>query len=338
MSTLHKIASTFILISLFAISNSINALSCGDDISSNVTLNQDLHCTSGYTALNVVSNNLTIDLNGHTISGSAALAGISIIGYSNISIKNGSILDFFAGVNASNSNGISINEVTFFKTGFGLSFHQVNNSEVTNNDFIFTRSRAINIYNTQIGETSSANTIKDNEFYKTNGGIQLCGAGTFKNNLLRNLIWKSTDFSIHLISSSKNTIDSNEILDSSLAALRLNYSSNNSINHNILKRGSTGVTLQADGDTGICESTGAISSDNNQFNKNSIIDFDTGMIFGLGNSKSATVSFNTMYSDKIYDNDLGVRFLNDAWFNDLTKAVFSGNTTNVVDSGTGNSY
>ena len=41
-----------------------------------MTLTADLHCSSGPYALDVQANGITINLNGHTLSGTSAVAGI----------------------------------------------------------------------------------------------------------------------------------------------------------------------------------------------------------------------------------------------------------------------
>ncbi|MBV1911644.1 MAG: right-handed parallel beta-helix repeat-containing protein [Kangiellaceae bacterium] len=335
MKLVRKVLFGLLLISA---SHLATAVSCGDSITSNLTLSSDLHCTTGSTALDVASSNVVINLNGYKISGSQDLAGITLNNVDNVTISGGSISDFFAGINTSHSSKVDISDITFSHTGHGVVFHQVDNSQIRNNDFIKTRSIAIRLYNTEVGETTKENTIENNEFYKTVGGIKLCGAGTTNNSLIGNLIWKSTDFSIHLVNSSDNNIESNEILESDLTALRLNYSSRNQISSNRLVGGPNGVSLLANGDTGVCESTGAVSSIKNVFSYNSIFEFDQGMVFGLGISTWPSVYYNTMKLDKIYDNTLGVKFLGEAWVNDVTGAAFSRNTTDVDDQGTANSY
>lgn len=327
-----------LVIIILASSSFVSAVSCGDDISSNLTLTEDLHCISGYTALNVVSSDVTINLNGYKISGNTKLAGITLNGVINVSIYEGSITDFFAGINAARSSNIEIRNISFFETGHGVVFHQVNKSSIENNDFIKTRSIAINIYNTETGETSQYNSINKNEFYKANGGIRLCGAGTKDNNILDNLILKSSDYAIDLAFSSNNQINQNTILETSATGIRLNSSSDNKLSGNYLNNGTTGVSLLSEGGSSICETTGASASARNEFEHTSIFNFNHGMIFGLGTSTWPSIYYNNMTNSKIYDNTVGVLFQSDAWINDLSGATIVNNSTNIIDNGTSNIF
>lgn len=320
------------------VSNHSWSVACGDDVASDITLTSDLHCTSGYTALNVVADNVSINMNGYKLSGSTSLAGITLNNVNNVSISGGNILDFYAGINASRSNKISISKMTFFETGHGIVFHQINYSSISENDFVKTRSSAIKIYNTESEQTSFDNILVNNEFYKAASGIYLCGNGTNKNEIAGNLIWKSVDYSIHLNNSSNNTIVQNEILESQGTAIRINHSSNNLIESNYLKDGSTGVSILANDNVVICDSTDSGVSKKNEFVNNSIFNFETGINFGLGLSRSPTIYYNTLSKDKIYFNAVGIRFQSEAWVNDASNAVFQGNISNVIDEGTSNNY
>ena len=82
---------------------------CGEVITANVTLRADLHCAGR--GLQVGADDITIDLNGHTLSGSTtssnafvndldAVAGIRNALYPNLTIRDGTIAGF------SNSVGI----------------------------------------------------------------------------------------------------------------------------------------------------------------------------------------------------------------------------------------
>ena len=79
-----------------------STVSCGDTITSNVTLHHDLDC-SAYTsgpALIIDAPGVTVNLHGHQIlgpGGSAHLPGI-IAGFSRDAVEGGTVSDYFAGV------------------------------------------------------------------------------------------------------------------------------------------------------------------------------------------------------------------------------------------------
>jgi len=70
---------------------------CGQSITESVVLAADLNCTGN--GLVIAGQNVTVDLNGHTIVGSGVGAGIRIgRGASGATVKNGTILGFAGGV------------------------------------------------------------------------------------------------------------------------------------------------------------------------------------------------------------------------------------------------
>ena len=108
---------------LFAVgAHSAMALNCGSIINSNVTLTADLQCSS--LALSVVADNLTINLNGHTIScvgggfgGSCQLPngpiGIYVSHHNNVQILGpGTITGFGIGVLIDKGLGVHVKGLT----------------------------------------------------------------------------------------------------------------------------------------------------------------------------------------------------------------------------------
>ncbi|MCA1703037.1 MAG: hypothetical protein LC808_07095, partial [Actinobacteria bacterium] len=73
---------------------------CGREITEDTVLDDDLMCTSG-PALIVTADDITLDLNGHTISptqGAGAGAGILLREVSGVTVRNGSVERFGAGI------------------------------------------------------------------------------------------------------------------------------------------------------------------------------------------------------------------------------------------------
>ena len=83
-------------------SSQAGALTCGQVITKSVVLTTSLVCRTSPNgaALNVATDGVTVDLNGHMISGGDTIApfyGIYVTG-TNVTIKNGVVKDFSAGV------------------------------------------------------------------------------------------------------------------------------------------------------------------------------------------------------------------------------------------------
>ena len=66
--------------------------SCGDTITTSVTLTEDiLSCEDGLT---IGANNVTLDCNGHTLAGTGSGIGVSINGHQDVAVKNCVITDY----------------------------------------------------------------------------------------------------------------------------------------------------------------------------------------------------------------------------------------------------
>ncbi|MGJ8662109.1 MAG: right-handed parallel beta-helix repeat-containing protein [Marinicella sp.] len=314
------------------------ALSCGDIITTNTVMTADLHCTTSYYALEIQANNVTLDMNGHTLSGTSDLAGIIMHSQDNVTIKGGgAITGFWAGINTSRSNQLEVDNITFYNTGNGVIVSSGNDALIKNNDFIDMYAQGVYIANNVAGLTANNNSVTNNEFYQNRIGIEICGDDSDRNAIRNNLIWKTQDYGIHVIQSNRNRIINNQILDTDNTALRMNNSSRNVIKSNSLRVGRVGLSILADAG-GRCLDTGATNSKKNQFTGNHSIDFDTGIVMGVGLSSTAEVTLNQIHMNKLYNNDIGIFFNTDAHFNDATDNAYTGTLTDVSDIGLSNTY
>jgi hypothetical protein len=96
--------------------------SCGANIEHNTTLTADLDCQGYGPAIGAGVSNVTLDLGGHTLSGSG-LIGIGVGEASNVTIENGTVTGFENGINVGRSS-VTIKRVTLIRNGEGVSlFH-----------------------------------------------------------------------------------------------------------------------------------------------------------------------------------------------------------------------
>jgi hypothetical protein len=97
------------------------SLACGDTITSDTNLTEDLTCSG--TALNIGADNLTIDCAGHTISGDGTGYGINATtaadGY-NITVKNCAISNFSVDINAPGIDGYNGGNITLMNSNLTL--------------------------------------------------------------------------------------------------------------------------------------------------------------------------------------------------------------------------
>jgi parallel beta-helix repeat protein len=101
----------------------VTAVSCGDTLKASVKLTSDLlGCTGA--GLIVGADNITVDLNGHTIAGTnkptPGTGGVVIDKHANVKVVNGTITGFhFGAVGVTNARGAVLSKLTVRKVGAG---------------------------------------------------------------------------------------------------------------------------------------------------------------------------------------------------------------------------
>jgi parallel beta-helix repeat protein len=105
---------------------------CGDVVTTDVTLSKSLKgCASG---LVVGADNVTIDLNGHSIKGLANGTGIGIdvAGRTGVTVKNGNISDFAEGVKLFNTSNSTVERLVIRRTVTGIRLARTDNGTDSN--------------------------------------------------------------------------------------------------------------------------------------------------------------------------------------------------------------
>ena len=93
-------------------------LSCGQTITQNTVLDADVGpCpTNGQNGINIATSGITLDLNGHTVFGTASGtgegAGIYLFRTSGVVVKNGTVRDFDGGVAIEGGNRNTVTSIT----------------------------------------------------------------------------------------------------------------------------------------------------------------------------------------------------------------------------------
>jgi hypothetical protein len=92
--------------------------SCGDTITQDTTLTADLTDCSGFAALTVMGD-VTLDLNGHAITGNAQV-GVNA-GHGRITLKDGSVSGFLIGVEIARGGDAYVTGITASHNGYGFN-------------------------------------------------------------------------------------------------------------------------------------------------------------------------------------------------------------------------
>jgi Right handed beta helix region len=107
-------------------------LACGDVVTEDVTLDRSLHgCASGLT---VGADGVTIDLNGHAITGNGAGEGVGIeaVDRTGVTVTNGAVRNFQAGVRLVGTSDSTIEQLVVRGTGDGIVVSGEGNKVVGN--------------------------------------------------------------------------------------------------------------------------------------------------------------------------------------------------------------
>ena len=219
---------------------------CGVTITEHLKLDHDLACVGN--GLVVGADHLRIDLNGHTITGSGAGAGINVTGRTDVSIFGGTIRNFGAGVLTSTATGIVIKRNEFVENVDGIDLQAGSSGNtIRHNNFRDNRSRGI-----MIRGASTDHVIRENTFTGDRVGI-LVFAGmdnTIKDNLVSASILAGIRINIFATGNlvTKNTVTSNpagiEFLVSGTQA-----AVGNSVTRNTLEQNMCGVKGPVSGNT-----------------------------------------------------------------------------------------
>ena len=219
-------------------------VTCGQTITVNTTLDSNIGpCDVGLT---IGASNVTLDLNGFTITGNPAIVdnvGVAINDRTGVTVKNGYITGFDAGVAISGGSGNTVTFMTLF------------NNRGNGNEF----GEGVNLFNTT-GNTVSYNRITNNGQY---GGISLIRAS---NNLIEhNQIVGNNQSNFNTsgirvenagtVASNANTIRYNLVQGSALDGIQLfARASDNVVSHNqVIQNNRDGINVFAAGNRNIIE-------------------------------------------------------------------------------------
>ena len=197
-------------------------LTCGAQITSGVRLDNDLICTG--IALVVTGDNIWIDLNGHTLAGNGTTDGITITTSHDVRIFGGTVKGFVTGIFVVGSAGIVIRDNEFAMNRTAVLFQATAGSIIKHNVVTKHTLRAFMLRPNLVGGQSTDNTIIGNVVSDTPTGI-------------------------FLIRQPGNTVQSNTIIGSTIAAIDLGEGagtvSDNIVRANHLVGGGAGIRFSA---------------------------------------------------------------------------------------------
>jgi hypothetical protein len=112
------------------------ALSCGDAIERDVKLVADLDCSTSPEALQVLRSGVTIDLNGHRITGGVDTSAIALEGVARVTVRGpGRIEGAAVGVDALRAPGLTVSGIDFVAVGDGVRLTNSAHGQIVDNRF-----------------------------------------------------------------------------------------------------------------------------------------------------------------------------------------------------------
>ncbi len=148
------------------------AVRCGDRVTKSVVLHADLMCTGD--GLTVAANHVTVNLNGHTITGPGNTGvGISAPDSVRVTVKNGTITGFRDAIEAAGSDHLSVTRVRVSGASLSLTGGTgplIRDSSLTNSNVFLTGVRDASLKDNKLRSTAvvvnaaSTAAIVDNSF------------------------------------------------------------------------------------------------------------------------------------------------------------------------------
>lgn len=324
------------------LSTTATAQRCGDTLTRDTVLTTDLHCTSGWVALQIGTSGITLHLNGKTLSGTRALAGIDLLDVDNVEIRGpGRIEGFWTGIRGLRANGTRVANVDFVNLGMGVGLNHSDSLWIEGNRFSNLSSTAVSLHSPvgSVGSGIGGHVIASNTFDHADVGIWLCGSGQSHSLVQGNTFQWVRYYGIRLDDGSNgHRVHGNRFRQTSHTAIAAFSSSENDFSSNEFVEGETAIALNAQL-SGHCATT-SLSRDvyNNYIRFNRIHKFLTGVSLGLSGSSQPRVTKNWIHQNRIESSRTGLRFLSNAHDNDARSNVFPITFWPIVDSGTGNLY
>jgi parallel beta-helix repeat protein len=162
----------------------VTELTCGQAITTDVRLENDLTCTGD--ALIVTADAVTINLNGHTVRGTGTGVGITLRGRTDVTIHGGTVRNFVTGIFVSQSSGVTVKDNAFTQNREAVFLIGSSGNVIKSNIAWQNSLRGIMLRPTTAGIVSTDNNVVDNTLIDNPSGILVFGqsGNTLKGNTI----------------------------------------------------------------------------------------------------------------------------------------------------------
>ena len=237
-------------------------VACGQTITTNTLLDSNIGPCSG-TGIRIGANNITLDLGGFTISGTPVPGegpGVTMVGRTGVTVKNGTIIGFDAGVAITGGSGNTVSRLRLldnrgdFSTDFGDGIAVFNSTGNTIDSNLVNNSGpydGIGLIRSEGNIVTNNQVTNNNMSANSTAGIRLENLGfaaSNRNIVGGNTVSNSATFGIQVFAGgSDNVIKNNTVIRSGLRGITLFAGSQrNKVELNVLRQnGAFGIWVQA---------------------------------------------------------------------------------------------
>jgi parallel beta-helix repeat protein len=182
------------------------AVTCGQVITADTTLEDDLTCWEGFSSLepavSIGAPGITLDLGGHKVAGPVAIRNE---GYDDVTIENGSVESDNGGVWLTGASGNVVRSITAAGLYGGIRLESTDDSRVVDSSVVGVFFR--------VNDGSDRNVIARNIVAGYESGISVSDSSD--NRLLDNISWTNEDGPLSLYRAHRNVVRGNALVATS---------------------------------------------------------------------------------------------------------------------------
>ncbi len=228
-------------------------VSCGDTVTHDTTLHSDLSDCPG-DGLVIGADNITLDLNGHTIDGDATPAGgddpdrgIRLVGHHGVTIQNGTVQEFDRGVRLDGASGNRLRRLVVRRSG-GRGIELTDGSDGNEIDANTSSGNG----RTGIALVSSDDNVLERNTASGNANTGIAGFTATHNRVENNVIADNGDTGIFWTDGSNDSrIEANVISGNVVTAMEMDFSDRNLVTRNRVARNGDGLVVLGSNDDSV---------------------------------------------------------------------------------------
>lgn len=198
------------------------AVTCGQTITQDTTLDADLDCDDGPYGIVIGAPGITLDLAGHSVS--AHSVSIRNQGYDNVTIKNGSARAGGVGVQLSGVSGNLVKGISVYDLQNGIELVDADDNRIVGN-------RLTSVW-IRLQGGSDGNLIRDNTVLGYEGFIWISGSSS--NRVVGNVVSTGQDTGVILSGADHTLVARNDLTVTLGGGVSLFESHDNQVSNNVV--------------------------------------------------------------------------------------------------------